>query len=90
MDAAGIDMQVLSLNSPGLEQLDAPAAERLAHQTNGHPWEAVRRHPTRFAGFAAIPIALPGKSLQASWNGQCGLWLKGAVVNGHNPRSLPG
>jgi predicted TIM-barrel fold metal-dependent hydrolase len=28
MDAAGIDMQVLSLNSPGVEQLDAQAAKR--------------------------------------------------------------
>jgi hypothetical protein len=26
MNAAGIDMQVLALNSPGLEQLDAPTA----------------------------------------------------------------
>src|SRR5437588_1712651 len=59
MDAAGIDVQVLSLTTPGVEQLDAPEAVALAHEANDHLAEAVRRHPSRFAGFAALPTAAP-------------------------------
>jgi predicted TIM-barrel fold metal-dependent hydrolase len=84
MDAAGIDMQVLSLNSPGLEQLDAQAAERLARQTNDVLGEAVRRHPTRFAGFAALPTALPETAAGELERTVRDYGFKGAVVNGHN------
>ena len=34
MDAAGIDVQVLSLTFPGVEQLDAPEAVAFALETN--------------------------------------------------------
>ncbi|GCE45139.1 hypothetical protein [Thermosporothrix hazakensis] len=54
MDAADIDMQVLSLGSPGVEQLDAPDAVTLARETNNYLAEAIRRHPGRIAGLAAI------------------------------------
>lgn len=65
MDAAGIDVQVLSLNAPGVEQLDATEAVKLAHDSNDILADAVQRHPTRFAGFAALPTMSPnpGKKL---------------------------
>jgi hypothetical protein len=64
MDAAGIDMQVLSLTSPGTEQLDASAAIALAREANDRVAEAVRSNPTRFAGFASLrpPILMPPSS----------------------------
>jgi hypothetical protein len=34
MDSAGIDMQVLSLTSPGVEQLQAAEAPKVAHESN--------------------------------------------------------
>ena len=50
MDAAGIDMQVLSLNAPGTEQLDA--AEACARrELNDFLADAVKKHPDRFAGL---------------------------------------
>ncbi len=54
MDAHGIDMQVLSYSNPA--QL-APAAEAvaLARAANDRLAAAVRAHPDRFAGFAALP-----------------------------------
>src|SRR5258707_12852620 len=55
MDAAGIDMQVLSLTSPGVEQLDATEAVAPAPEANDQPPEAGRRRPARFARFAARP-----------------------------------
>src|SRR2546421_12350605 len=59
MDAAGIDVQVLSLTSPGVEQLDATEAVAVACEANDHLAEAGRRPPGRFAGFPALPTAAP-------------------------------
>ena len=84
MDAAGIDVQVLSLNSPGVEQLDAHAAETLARQTNDALGAAIQRHPTRFAGFAALPTALPDIAANELERTVRDYSFKGAVINGHN------
>jgi predicted TIM-barrel fold metal-dependent hydrolase len=83
MDAAGIDMQVLSLTSPGTEQLEAAEAIALARETNDAVADAVKKHPTRFAGFAALPTAAPEQAAQELERriGQGG--FKGAVINGH-------
>src|SRR5258706_9710800 len=59
MDAAGIDVQVLSLTAPGVEQLDATEAAALARETNDRLADAVRHHPRRFAGIATLPTAAP-------------------------------
>ena len=83
MDAAGIDMQVLSLNSPGVEQLEPAAAEALARQANDHLGEAVRRHPNRFAGFAALPTAAPEIAASELERTVQDYGFKGAVINGH-------
>ena len=42
MDAAGIDVQVLSLNSPGVEQLDPEEARKVAKETNDFLADAVK------------------------------------------------
>ncbi|MGA8076457.1 MAG: amidohydrolase, partial [Xanthobacteraceae bacterium] len=55
MDAAGIDMQVLSLTSPGAEQLDAAEAVALARDANDFLAGVCKRHPARFAGLAVLP-----------------------------------
>jgi predicted TIM-barrel fold metal-dependent hydrolase len=83
MDAAGIDMQVLSLNSPGVEQIEPAAAEALARQANDHLGEAVRRHPNRFAGFAALPTATPDIAANELERTVQDYGFKGAVINGH-------
>ena len=51
MDAAGIDMQVLSHAAPSLQKLpDAELAVRLARAANDRLAETVAAHPDRFAG----------------------------------------
>ncbi|MCL4562916.1 MAG: amidohydrolase family protein [Chloroflexi bacterium] len=83
MDDAGIDMQVLSLTSPGVEQLDVKDAVDLARSTNDRLAEAIRRHPDRLAGLAAIPNASPKTAageLERTVNQYS---FKGAVINGH-------
>jgi uncharacterized protein len=84
MDAAGIAMQVLSLNYPGTEQLDAAEALTATREANDFLAEAVKKHPTRFAGLAALPTAAPEKAaaeleLMVRRHG-----FKGAIINGHN------
>lgn len=54
MDAAGIDVQVLSLTAPGVEQFDVTTGASLAKRTNDALSEAIERYPDRFRGFAAL------------------------------------
>src|SRR6266480_884927 len=83
MDAAGIDVQVLSLTSPGVEQLDATEAVALAHDANNQLAVAVRRHPSRFAGFAALPTVAPDTAADELEHMVREHGFKGALINGH-------
>src|SRR5215212_67401 len=83
MDAAGIDVQVLSLTSPGTEQLDAAEAVAFARETNDLLAEAVRRHPDRFAGFAALATAAPEAAADELERTIREHGFKGALINGH-------
>jgi len=84
MDAAGIDVQVLSLTAPGLEQLGADDAVPFARRTNDTLAEAVRRHPDRLAGFAALPTADPDAAADELRRAITALGFKGALINGHS------
>ena len=83
MDAAGIDMQVLSLSAPGVEQMEPADAVVMARDTNDYLADAVKMHPTRFAGFAAVPTGAP-KQAVAELERRVKQGFKGAVINGHN------
>jgi uncharacterized protein len=84
MDAAGIDVQVLSLTSPGTEQLEAADAVSMARDVNDFLTEAIKKNPTRFAGFATLPTACPDKAADELERMVNGHTFKGAVINGHN------
>jgi predicted TIM-barrel fold metal-dependent hydrolase len=84
MDAAGIDMQVLSLTSPGLEQLETGPAMTLAREANDFLADAIAKNPKRFAGFAVLPTAAPEKAVEELERMVSGHGFKGAVINGHN------
>ncbi len=83
MDAARIDMQVLSLTSPGTEQINASEAVALACDANDLLAEAVRRHPSRLAGFAALPTAAPDTAADELERTVRTYGFKGALINGH-------
>jgi predicted TIM-barrel fold metal-dependent hydrolase len=83
MDGAGIDVQILSLTAPGVDQLDATEAVKLAHDTNDILADAVRRHPRRFAGFATLPTASPETAADELDRMVREHSFKGAVINGH-------
>jgi predicted TIM-barrel fold metal-dependent hydrolase len=84
MDEAGIAMQVLSLNYPGTEQSDADEAIAVARDANDIAAAAVRKYPTRFAAFAALPVAAPDKAADELERCVRQYGFKGANINGHN------
>lgn len=83
MDVVGFDMQVLSLTSPGTEQLEAADAIALARETNDALAEAAKKHPKRLAGFAALPTAAPDKAAAELERRMQQGGFVGAVINGH-------
>jgi 2,3-dihydroxybenzoate decarboxylase len=84
MDSAGIDMQVLSLTVPGIQGMtDTGAAISTARQANDFVAEVVRKYPTRFAAFAALPCQDPAAAVAQLKRAVNELGLCGALINGH-------
>ena len=83
MDAAKIDVQLLSLNSPGVEQSEPAEQISVARESNDFLAEAIKRHPTRLAGFAVLPIAAPDKAAEELDRAINKLGFKGTLINGH-------
>jgi len=83
MDAAGIDVQVLSLNSPGIEQAEAAEQIAIARESNDFLAEAVKKHPKRFAGFACLPVAAPDQAAEELERRVRQQGFKGTLINGH-------
>ncbi len=82
MDEAGIDIQVLSHANPSLQKLDAATAVPLARRVNDRLYDAVQRHPDRFAAFAALPTADPKAAADELERAVTRLGFKGAMIHG--------
>lgn len=83
MDSAGIDHQILSLTSPGTQVLDAGLAREMATLANDRIADAVRAHPDRFSGLAAVGFE-DAPSAVAELDRAIGtLGLKGLIANSH-------
>jgi predicted TIM-barrel fold metal-dependent hydrolase len=82
MDAAGIDLQVLSLSGHGMDMLDPATATALARDTNDTLAAAVQAHPDRFAAFTTLALQEPEKAAREFERCVRQLGFKGALVNG--------
>ncbi len=82
MDEVGIDLQVISENNPATQNLDAETAVKLARASNDVLYEAVRRHPDRFAGFATLPTPDPKAAADELERAVSKLGFKGAMIMG--------
>lgn len=82
MDAAGIDMQVLSLPGIGLDKFDRKTGSTLAHESNDALAEAVCVHPDRFAGFALLAMQDPESAAAELERCVTKLGFKGAMISG--------
>ena len=83
MDASGIDLQLLLLTAPGVQVFPAAEAAAFAADSNEQLADAIRRHPTRFAGLAAIAPQDPPAAARELERAVTRLGLKGAVINSH-------
>jgi predicted TIM-barrel fold metal-dependent hydrolase len=83
MDAAGVDVQVLSFGSPGPQAFAADVAVPMARDANDRLFQAVQSYPTRFAGFAALPTADAEKAAQELERCVTKLGFKGAMIHSH-------
>ena len=88
MDAAGVDVQVLSFGSPGAQGFAADVAIPMARDANDRAHETVRAHPDRFAAFAALPTADPQVSTAELERCVTKLGFKGAMIHGHTQGSF--
>lgn len=84
MDAAGLDVQLLSLNSPGIQAEPDPAvAVARAAAVNDLLAATIEAHPSRFAGFCALPLQDPQAAAKELERSVTQLGLRGALVNAH-------
>jgi hypothetical protein len=83
MDAAGIDVQVLSTPAVGVEELDPDEALKMARECNDALAKAVADHPGRFAGFAVLPMLDAAKAADELERTVKDMGFKGALINGH-------
>jgi 2,3-dihydroxybenzoate decarboxylase len=84
MDAAGIDMQVISHSPSPLQQLEAVEARQVAVATNDRLHDAVDRNPERFGAFAALPTPDPAAAADELERTVTRLGFKGAMIHGRS------
>jgi 2,3-dihydroxybenzoate decarboxylase len=81
MDAAGIDIQVLSHSAPSLQKVSDGAVE-LARRVNDRLAAIVKTQPTRYAAFAALPTSDPAAAADELARCVEKLGFKGAMIHG--------
>lgn len=82
MDAAGIDMQVLSVVLPMPRMLPAETAVPLAVKANKELQDMVTAHPDRFAAFATLPVTVPDAAAAELERTVSELGFVGAMIHG--------
>jgi 2,3-dihydroxybenzoate decarboxylase len=84
MDSGGIDMVILSQSGPAIQaEQNAALAVSRAKQNNDFLAEQVVRHPTRYAGFAALPMHDPEAAARELERAVKVFGFKGSLINGH-------
>ena len=83
MDERGIDMQIVALTSPGVQVMPTDQATSFAAYANDVLAEGCRKHPTRFAGLAAVAPQDAKAAAKELERGVSKLGLKGAIINSH-------
>ncbi len=82
MDEGGVDVQVLSVTTPALHNLEPEQSVALAQSTNDRLAAAILKHPTRFQGFATLPTAAPQQAASELERSVQTLGLVGAMLCG--------
>jgi aminocarboxymuconate-semialdehyde decarboxylase len=80
MDRVGIDVEVVSLSTPNVFFTDAEHQPAVARMINDSYAELIATHPTRFKGFASIPMDAPDAALAELHRAINELKLNGVIL----------
>jgi len=83
MDAAGIDVQVLSQTCPGCDTLSTEEGTAFSRRINDALSEAVKKHPDRFVGMVSLAPQDPEAAAEELERGITKLGLRGTKINSH-------
>lgn len=85
MDRLGIDMQVLSIGGTVAIQNETNKDKAIAasRKFNDFLAEIIARFPTRYAGFAQLPLAFPQSAADELERATSQLGLKGTMIRNH-------
>lgn len=84
MDKAGIDFAILSVSGPGVQaEPDTQLAIKLAKQSNDILAREITKHPSRYGGFAHLPMQAPIEAANELERTVTDLGFFGSMVNGH-------
>jgi 2,3-dihydroxybenzoate decarboxylase len=90
MDKHGVEMMILSLNAPAVQAIpDVKRAIAVAREANDVLAEEVRKRPTRFAAFAALPMQDVDAAIAELKRCVKELGFVGALVNGFSQAGAP-
>jgi len=85
MDNGGMDMMILSLNSPAIQTIHDPVrAVEIAKKANDTMADAIARNPKRFRGFAALPMQDIDAAIKEMHRAVKDLGCVGVLVNGYS------
>ncbi|HEY4019283.1 MAG TPA: amidohydrolase family protein [Pseudonocardiaceae bacterium] len=88
MDDQGLDVAVLSLASPGVQNLAAADAVTVAREANDALADVVNANPDRFQAFAAIPTPAPEAAAEELERAVTQLGFRGAMLYGRTGDKL--
>ena len=90
MDQYGMDVMILSLNSPAIQSIcDKQEAAKICRLANERLAEAIQAHPTRFRGFAALPLQDPDLACEELHYCMEELGFVGVLANGYSQIDTP-
>ena len=85
MDRTGIEMSILSLNSPAIQAIhDRKRAVEVARLANDHVAQNIAKHPDRFRSFAALPMQDPEEACKELNRCVKELGFVGALINDYS------
>lgn len=82
MEETGLDVQVLSLSTPGVQNLDRAEAVALQTASNDLLADTVRAHPGRLQGLAILATPAPAEAARELERAVTKLGLNGAMLFG--------
>jgi 5-carboxyvanillate decarboxylase len=83
MDAAGVDVQLLSVTIPGVQMFTPDQGTALAIATNDWLAATIARHPRRYAGLACFAPQSPDRAAREMERAVTKLGLNGFILNSH-------